>query len=546
MNEFRKILAFVTLKRSLIVAICVLMVLNALLTALAPYITQQIIDAGFLAANLTDILLYSIAELLICTGIALCSYHCSKTSIRITCAVKADLMRTVINKLQHVKIPYFTKKQPAEIYSTAENDINAISEVFGESTFKSLASLIAGVAGISALFAMNWRLAVITSAYIPLKAAITILLSKHNERTVSKQIEAERQFSGSLNEFIDGIATLRTMGVSGRFANNVIKKQDAVLVLQQKSGILAQINMNAEAVSIQLVIDAIYICAGMLMVSGGQSTLGQVVAFTSYSFIATGYISEAFNIFYSLSEFMPSLRRYLVLTELDSVHCGSVHVKDINSIECIDLTYSYDGHIKILKDLNICIAAGEKVAIVGQNGTGKTTFLKLLAHLLSPSSGMVVMDDIDISEFDEASYSTSVAYVSQKPYLFNDTIRNNITCGKDISDEAIIALSLKLGLDDIINESSLNTIVGANGSELSGGQCQKLALIRALVGRPAVLLLDEAFSNLDQASRANCLEYILKAQEKLTVICVTHDKAVSGLFDSKFNLDQGKLVRVCA
>ena len=232
-----------------------------------------------------------------------------------------------------------------------------------------------------------------------------------------------------------------------------------------------------------------------------QLSVGSVFAFITYSSYVTGPISAILNIGYLLSGIIPSTKRYYAFMDLEKeTDNGETADLCLDDLKLEQVSCAYEKEKYVLKDVDILFAKGSKTAIVGRNGSGKTTIINLLTRMYEPISGKIMLGTEDISELPLPEYRNMVSAVSQQIYLFNDTIRNNICLYKQVDDVIVEEACKDSGLEDFIKEVSLDYVVGQNGAMLSGGQKQKIALARALIHDKPIVIFDEATSNTDAYS----------------------------------------------
>ena len=207
--------------------------------------------------------------------------------------------------------------------------------------------------------------------------------------------------------------------------------------------------------------------------------------------------------------------------------------------------FSYEIDKPILIDVNLKFPMGSKTALIGRNGSGKTTIINLLTRLYDPVNGRVLLNGTDITEISMQAYRNMVSVVSQQIYLFNDTIRNNICLYKQVSDEVIEAACKDSSLDDFLEEVSLDYVVGQNGVMLSGGQKQKIALARALVHDKPIIIFDEATSNTDVYSEHQINSLLHTRLKDKTVIVITHKKEILNEVDQIVMLNDSVVEMGC-
>jgi ABC-type multidrug transport system fused ATPase/permease subunit len=215
------------------------------------------------------------------------------------------------------------------------------------------------------------------------------------------------------------------------------------------------------------------------------------------------------------------------------------------AIELRNLSFRYGCRNNVLEDLNLCIPAGATVAIVGESGCGKSTLLKLLTRFYDPTEGQVLVDGVDLRDFDLASLRSRVAIVSQEPFIFRGTLRENIalgTPGAALHD--IIAAARAAGLEEFITSlpERYDTVIGERGANLSGGQRQRLAIARALLRKPDILVFDEATSHLDTTTERAIQENLRGVFADKTVLLVAHRLSTVREADLIYVMHQGRVV----
>jgi ABC-type multidrug transport system fused ATPase/permease subunit len=218
---------------------------------------------------------------------------------------------------------------------------------------------------------------------------------------------------------------------------------------------------------------------------------------------------------------------------------GGAHL----ALACVD--YSYDGGERTtLTDVTFDVPAGSTVAVVGPTGSGKSTLAGLLVRLVDPEDGAVLLDGVDVRRLREGEVSDQAAFVAQGTFLFDDTVRDNVTLGGPYDDDAVWAALRTAAADDFVARlpDGLDTQVGERGATLSGGQRQRLALARAVVRRPRLLVLDDATSAVDPSVEARILDALRSAERPATVVVVAYRQATIALADEVVWLEGGRVL----
>ena len=220
---------------------------------------------------------------------------------------------------------------------------------------------------------------------------------------------------------------------------------------------------------------------------------------------------------------------------------GGKTLPQFGDIELKNISFAYEEGKPILDGVSVIFTKGSKTAIIGRNGSGKTTIINLLTRLYEPENGQILLNGTNIADMSLQAYREMVSIVSQQIYLFNDSIRNNICLYKQVSDAMLKIACRDSGLEDFIKEVSLDYVVGQNGAMLSGGQKQKIALARALIHDKPIIIFDEATSNTDAYSEQQINALLHTGLRDKTVIVITHKKEVLSEVDQIVVLDDGKI-----
>lgn len=348
-----------------------------------------------------------------------------------------------------------------------------------------------------------------------------------------------------LSEMLEGIITLKSIGGESDFLNkwhNSFRKQ---LNFTYKKGVLNLFLSNISS-SLLFILPIIIILYGSYSVISGSLTIGMLVAFNtiSASFLQpiislTGSYSNLLTlktILNKLYDIMNSKTEKILVQNIFNINAGQIKFDNVSS------KYNkFDPYI--LKNLSFTINPGEKVAIVGKSGCGKSTILKLLLGLYTLQMGEIYIDGVNIANVNIKNLRTQFGVVLQEPQLFNDSIKENITLGKEnISNEQIYKACQKSGIDNLLLNIPLgwDTIVSEKGVNFSGGQRQRISLARALINDPKIIIMDEPTSSLDNEAETSFMNEVLKLDS--TCIVVSHRLSTIEHFDKIIVIDNGKIV----
>lgn len=527
-------------------AVLLCLISSSAIVFLQPLLISRLTDQGLLEMNFSvTVKLALLIFLLISVG-QIISFLQSWMFVHIHNAFYFSLISQGFHKLMRLKISYFTEKSSAEIIDNMRVDTSnaaLITDQFFGFTIEYLFRIVSGLVG---LFIISWRLTLVVILIVPIKYGIVSLLSQKTRKWTQARLEKLSDFTGWFSENIGGIKEIKLWGLSQKRWEEFQRRQQELLKLHQKESLLESVNNNIETVLSWGVTGLLYILGGMQMAEGHLS-LGGVFAFISYSGYVTGPIMMLLNLRIFFSAIIPSAERLFQIFGLEEEpDAGKLKVEQDRGIqiEYRQVSYAYENGRSILKGADIKIAQGEKVAIVGENGSGKTTFLNLLLRFLEPQEGEITVNGTNISEIEADSYRGLFAVVDQAPYLFSGTIRENIDLDLRTDREAFLRACEKSGADSFIAKlpEKEECVIGQNGSMLSGGERKKVAVARAMVREAPIIVLDEATAGYDEESDAHLHDFLIRQTEGKTLIVITHNLEHLEGMDRVYCLEDGKLI----
>lgn len=292
----------------------------------------------------------------------------------------------------------------------------------------------------------------------------------------------------------------------------------------------------------------IFVVGGIFLVRG-ELTVGSLYAMISYTSYVLNPLSSILNLKLVLTNILPSAARFFEFMDQEEEQEEGSEVpfalkNFCTDIECKDIFFRYQAETAkkdVIQGLCLKIRQGEKIALIGQNGCGKTTLVHLLLRLYDCKDGCIRMGGEDVSKFNRREYRKLFSVVSQQIYLFHDTIRNNICMSQEFPEEAVRAVIDQVGLGKLLAERGLDDMVGINGSRLSGGQKQKIALARALLYNRPIFIFDEATSNTDIDFEVRFRRMLKEELVGKTVILVTHNAELLREADRIVWIGEGKV-----
>lgn len=539
----RKLLGLLKEYKSTIAIIIVCLLVSTGLNLCIPLISRQIMDAGFIGGN-QDIL---IALVLSSMAISMVNYAISiikeKKRVDISAKIQYSLSEQSFLHLMKLKISYFDNTNYAEILNNINMDINRMSSVADSSVFFVVTQAFSMIGGIIGLFIIDYRMTLLVLLFIPVKFFIMKYFAKRQKSIVNEFIQTNQTYAKWFGDTVGGVREVKLFGIFDKKHEEFSQSQERVVEKQRQMNMLSQWNSVIDAVMVQLLSTVLYIL-GANLVFNLQLSVGSVFAFITYSAYVTGPISSILNIGYLLSGIIPSTKRFYEFMDLEE-ECTSANypVKPQNGdIELEDVSFAYNKEKTVVDQINLRINQGDKIVFIGKNGSGKSTLIDLLLRMYEPSAGRILLSGQNVADMPLDEYRNMISVVSQEIYLFNDTIRNNICLYKQIDDNAIRSICRDSGLEEFLNEVSLDYTVGQNGIMLSGGQKQKIALARALLHDRPIVVFDEATSSTDSYSEQQINSLLHTKLKDKTVIVITHRQEILSEADCIVMLDEGKIV----
>ena len=444
-----------------------------------------------------------------------------------------NMRSALMQRLQKVRMSEYELLGSSTIASHLVTDLDAIDEFVSVSTSKFLVAVLSILGTAVVLLWMNWQLGVFILLFNPIVIYSTTVFGRKVKKLKKRENSAYQLFQESLSETLDAIAQIRASNREQHYIHGII---NSARDIKNHSSAYTWKSDAANRLSFVIFLFGFDIFRGvsMMMVLYSDLSIGQMLAVFAYLWFMMTPVQEVLNIQYAFHSADAALKRIntLMQIELEPEYAHKHNPfkdKHTSAIRLEHVGFSYGPDKKVLKDINLHIHAGEKVALVGASGGGKTTLVQVLIGLYIPTSGDVYYDEVNVRDIGLDVVREHVATVLQQPALLNDTVRANLTLGREHSDEELWQALEVAQLTHTIKAmpDQLNTLVGRDGIRLSGGQRQRLAIARMIVANPKVVILDEATSALD-TSTENKLHRAMQSflQDKTTVIIAHRLSAV--------------------
>lgn len=457
------------------------------------------------------------------------------------------MRRDLLARLRRVSMAEYETLGSGTVASHLVTDLDAVDKFVGGATSKFLVAVLSIAGTAMVLLWMHWQLGLFIILLNPIVIYVTTIFGRKVSAFKKREITAFEAFQESLSETLDAIQQIRAGNRErfyiGRAIGHARDIRDFATAFAWKSDA-----GNRLSFSIFLFGFDIFRAVSMLMVLFSDLSIGEMLAVFAYLWFMMGPVQEVLNIQYAYHSAEAALVRINRLLTMD-LEPAYPHIrdpfagKDTVSVELSRIRFAYGDGPPVLDGISLGIAAGEKVAFVGASGGGKTTLVQVILGLYPPGSGQVRFDGVPVEEIGMDLVRDNVATVLQHPALFNDSVRMNLTLGRDIPDSKLWRALAVAQLGDVVEglDLGLDTLVGRGGVRLSGGQRQRLAVARMVLTDPKVVILDEATSALDSETEGRLHGALARFLSGRTTIIIAHRLSAVRQADRVYVLEDGRI-----
>jgi ATP-binding cassette subfamily B protein len=444
-------------------------------------------------------------------------------------------------------LSFFEMRRVGEILSRV-NDAVKVREAISGTTLTALVDGTLVVLLAAVLWFYDVPLALVATAFIPLLVAGVVAHHPATRRRSRSAMENAAFLSAHLVEDVSGVETVKAFGAerdrTHQGEERLVRLIQALFALQKLS-----LRMDGLGMAVTGLAGIVILWYGGYRVISGALTIGQLMFFYSLLVAMLEPLNRLASVNLKLQDALVAVDRLYQILELQGEPIGDLHKVPFQGVRTAlqlhDVSFQYGCRAKVLENINLHIPAGQTVAIIGESGSGKSTLLKLLLGSYHPTEGRILIDGVDLRDFELASLRGRIGLVAQDPFIFTGTIRENIALGRPGATlEEVIAVAQAAGLADFIASlpERYETLIGERGGNLSGGQRQRLAIARALLRQPEILIFDEATSHLDTATERAIQHNLRTALAGKTVVLVAHRLSTVKEADYTYVLHQGRVV----
>jgi ATP-binding cassette, subfamily B, bacterial len=469
---------------------------------------------------------------------------------RIGYKVVHTLRRKLFVHLQRLSLSFHTEAKSGELLNKLTNDTNQLRDVFSEWALTFAAQILTVLGMLVVMAVLNWLLALVVLLSVPLLGGALFQLFGRVTASSRKQRACEGQIAARMGERLAAIALVQAFG-----RERYEREQFTAVSSETLAESIRTARLEAGAARMTEIASAVGVCAvtllGSLQVVSGAMLPGDLLVFVTY-------MTAMYKPLRSLAKLSTKFSKALVSAErISEILDTQPEIKDGPdavvaprlrggiAFESVSYGYSRGDGRRVLSDVSFTIRPGERVALVGASGAGKSTIVSLLLRFYDPHAGTIRVDGLDLPSYQRESLRHQIGVVLQEPMLFGTSISENIAYGKPDATPAEIERAARLAYaHDFITAlpDGYDTIIGERGSTLSGGQRQRISLARALIKDPAILILDEPTAAIDAESAALVMDSLTRLQPRKTVVVVTHQLTGLAQFDRILVMKHGELL----
>lgn len=538
-------------QRSLLIAVLALVFLSSSFALIGPLIIGHIIDYHIVSFQKEGLAIKILWLIIVYIGLSITMYFQNYWMVGIAQQTVYRLRTNLFAQLQKLPVSFFDERQHGELMSRVTNDIENVSQTLNTSFIQVFSSVITLTGTLIVMIYLSPLLTVLTMIIVP----IMFIAMKWITRRTSVLFKEQQASLGDLNGMIEET-------ISGQRIVKAFSQEERMLEqFEQKSARIKQAGFWALTYSgfIPKVMNmlnnlafAIVACIGGVLALKGDSivTIGTIVIFSEYARQFTRPLNDLSNQFNTVLSAVAGAERVFAIMDEEqeqdsSNNTNSVQLKGEVQFSGVTFRYAKDAEQQTIDRISFHVKEGETVAFVGATGAGKTTVMQLLARFYEPNEGVIRIDGIPIQQLPRQTLRQQMAFVLQDPFLFETSVRDNIRYGKlEANDEEIVEAAKKANAHSFIQKlpNGYDTILTADGGEISQGQKQLLSIARALIADPVILLLDEATSSIDTVTELAIQEALERLMEGRTSFVIAHRLNTIQKADKVFVLHQGKLI----
>jgi len=547
-KTLRKLWQYLRTQKLRIILVVLCVAAGAICTLSGPYLIGKAIDEAILPRNLVTLLRYTLFLVALYLGASLLAFFQERLAVALSQDVALALRNEAFSFLHALPLRFFDTHNHGDIMSRLTNDIDTIGSTLATVATQTIASFVTLAGTVVVMFTLHRMLALVALSAIPLTLCATRFVTRRTRETFLAQQTILGQLNGILEEDLTGLRVLK-----------------AFMREEREFARFSSVNENLAAVGVRA-----QICAGIMgplmnvignlnlaflagfggwFVLRGAASIGTIASFIAYSRQFIRPVNELAMQLNTLQSAMASSERVFALLEETPEPpdaSNALEPQEIRgAVEFRNVTFSYRKGVPVLKNVSFSVEPGQVVALVGPTGAGKTTIVSLLARFYEPESGTILIDGMDIRRIRRERLRSLLGIVLQDTYLFATTVRENIRYGRPEAQDSEVEEAARLANAEhfiLSLPEGYDTVLSDGGENLSQGQRQLLAIARAFLANPAILVLDEATSNVDTHTERLIQDAMLRLMRGRTTFIIAHRLSTIRNADLILVLRDGEIV----
>ena len=574
-GTFKKLMGYVGKYKGSLVLVAVCLIVSSVASVATSYMLKPLLNDYIIPGDFPGLF----RMLLLMGGLfalsSLCSYAYARIMVHVAQQTVAALRQDLFDRLQELPISYYDRHQSGDLMSRFTNDIDTVSEMLNSSFASIISNVLTFVGTVVMMIVLNPWLTLITFLFLGLMAVVVKTIGGRSRTSFQRQQAALGAMNGYIEEMIEGQKVIKVFNHEGqavaRFTDLNGGYRDAATAAQAYAGMMMPAMGNLSKINY-----AVTCCVGGLLAIGGVFDVGSLGAYLLYVKQVSqpvAQISQQVNTL--LAAAAGAERIFAVMEEQPETDEGKTVIVRVEKngdaltetaertghwawkkpdgtlvelrgdVRFDHVTFSYDGEKTVLNDVSLFAKPGQKIAFVGSTGAGKTTITNLINRFYDVQQGTIIYDGIDVKDIAKDSLRRSLGIVLQDTHLFTGTVADNIRYGKlDATDEEVRAAAKLANADAFIRHlpQGYDTVITGDGGSLSQGERQLLAIARAAVSDPPVLILDEATSSIDTRTETLIERGMDSLMEGRTVFVIAHRLSTVRNSQAILVLEQGRII----
>ena len=547
-GTIRRLWGYLKHRRVALFAVGTLVAATTGFGVLGPYLMGVAIDVYIMGGDLPGLARVALLMAGVYVTSALTTWLQTYVMAAVSQSAVRDLRNDLFHNLQELSLRFFDQRTHGELMSRLANDVERVSSVLTESTTQLISSALNLVGVMVVMLLLNVRLAVVSLLTIPLMGLLSKWIAGRTRRGFREQQRTLGTLNGIIEETVTGqrvvVAYARERAAVANFERENRQLQRAATTAQTFALVLAPLTNFDNNVGLAIVAGA-----GGWMAVQGMVTVGTIATFVNYARQLARPLNQIAGLYNSVQSALAGAER--VFETIDEIPelAEAPHPQSLEEIRGTVLfdrvSFGYEEDVPVLKDVNFRAEPGQTIALVGPTGAGKTTIVNLLTRFYDIDSGEISIDGVDIRDVRKADLRRKLGVVLQDTFLFSEPVMENIRYGRlDASDEEVVVAAQLANADHFIRRlpQGYDTPLSERGSNLSQGQRQLLAIARAILADPDILILDEATSSVDTRTEAHIQEAMLRLMEGRTSFVIAHRLSTIRKADRILVINDGEII----